>query len=137
MDPLAAGIQLADDSAVVAPASDPDSFVADVAAAVRQFHVEGVICTVGEEMLVLADRGGEIRGASMWLPPRETIETCLDKLRFAQVAELAGVPVATTGQSGAEGVPGPWIVKPRFGRGSRDVYTVDAARRARRGRAGA
>ena len=29
----------------------------------------------------------------------------------------AGLPVPATGLGKAEGVPGPWIVKPRFGRG--------------------
>ena len=39
-----------------------------------------------------------------------------------------GIPMPATGLGSEGGVPGPWIVKPRFGRGSRDVY--DAANAA-------
>jgi len=38
-----------------------------------------------------------------------------------------GVFAPATGLGSAEAVPGPWVVKPRFGRGSRDVYCVDGA----------
>ncbi|HZP27499.1 MAG TPA: ATP-grasp domain-containing protein [Acidimicrobiia bacterium] len=132
-DPLAAGMYLAAEHAAVAPAVEAESFVSDLADAAKRFHVEVVVCTVGEEMLVLSGREHDLAGAALWLAPHDTIVTCLDKWRFARVTGLAGVPVPPTALGDPDGdmltpvheIPGPWIVKPRFGRGSRNVYHVD------------
>jgi carbamoyl-phosphate synthase large subunit len=132
-DPLAAGMFLAPEHAVVAPAVENEAFVTDLADAAKRFHVDVIVCTVGEEMLVLTGRESELAGAAIWLPPHDAVVTCLDKWRFARVAGLAGVPITPTALGDPDGemltpvheIPGPWIVKPRFGRGSRDVYAVD------------
>jgi carbamoyl-phosphate synthase large subunit len=118
-DPLAAGLALADEHAVVAKATD-ETFLPDLRSAIARFGVDTVICTVAEEMLVLADH--EL-GAAIWLPAKAAIATCVDKRAFAAALHAARIPSPATGDE----VPGPWIVKPRFGRGSRDVYAVDSA----------
>ena len=129
-DPLAAGLRLAQERAVVAPPTDPDRFVDELAAVVTRHAVELVVCTVSEEMLVLAGREPEV-GAAMWLPNRRTVVACVDKWRFWKIAEHAGIPAAPSAlgdaavDSIADSLAGPWIVKPRIGRGSLDVYPVD------------
>lgn len=123
-DPLAAGLHLADAHAVVPPATDPDFITALVDVAIR-YDVEVVICTVSEEMAVLAPTGERVGPAALWLPALDAVETCIDKWRFALVAAGHGIPVPASALDGAGAVPGPWIVKPRFGRGSRDVHAVD------------
>ena len=52
-DPLAAGLFLADEHALVALACDPDDLVATLAETVKRFEVDVVVCTVAEEMLAL------------------------------------------------------------------------------------
>lgn len=131
-DPLAAGLQLAARPAVVCRATEPDRFVEELATIVARDSVDVVVSTVSEEMLVLAGREPEL-GAPVWLANRRGVGACVDKWRFWKIAEHARLPVAACmlGDNGVEAVidtlPGPWIVKPRFGRGSRDVYAVDEA----------
>ena len=129
-DPLAAGLFLATEHAVVAPASEPDQLIADLTDTAKRFEVDVAVCTVAEEMLAIAGREHEIK-TNVWVPTPESIEACLDKLHFADLMVDAHVPVPATAlgaclQSTAwDAVPGPWVVKPRSGRGSRDVYAVD------------
>jgi len=129
-DPLAAGLRLAEKRAVVCAAAEPDRFVDELAVVVDLLEVDLIVCTVSEEMLVLAGREPEL-GAPVWLPKRRSVAACVDKWRFWKIAEHARIPVAPSAlgdedvDSIADLVDGPWIVKPRFGRGSRDVYPVD------------
>jgi carbamoyl-phosphate synthase large subunit len=130
-DPLAAGLALAD-HAVLLPYASDERFVPAVVDAVDRHRVEAIIATVAEEMVPL-DVGREWlaeRGAAIWCSPAAAVTRCLDKWRFARAVEDAGLPAPATGlpdgrDDPATVVPGPWVVKPRFGRGSRDVYLVD------------
>jgi carbamoyl-phosphate synthase large subunit len=125
-DPMAAGLALADDHALIVPASD-DAYVDKLCAVATRFGADAVVCTVAEEMLVIAGYEDELAraGASIWLSPRSSILACVDKWEFACAMHEAGIPVPPTSlRAGAGRLPGPWIVKPRFGRGSRDVYAV-------------
>ena len=132
-DPLAAGIFLAHERAVVAPALESERFVDELGEVVTRLGVDAIVCTVGEEMAVLSGGGCAPGGAALWLAPHEAVATCLDKWRLTRVAGLAGVPVPATVLGDPDGemltavheVPGPWVVKPRFGRDAGDVYFVD------------
>jgi carbamoyl-phosphate synthase large subunit len=121
-DPLAAGRFLAD-TAVDVPYAGAPTFADAVVAAIGTHEVDAVVCTVAEEMppLVAAQDRLTAAGAAVWCSPADAVEACIDKQRFAKVAQAAGLPVPASGPNAA----GPWVVKPRFGRGSRDVHLVD------------
>ena len=129
-DPLAAGLRLAARHAVVCRPTNADRFVGELAAIAKTHSVDLIVSTVSEEMLVLAGRE-HLLGAAVWLPRRRAVVACVDKWRFWKIAEHALVPTVPTALGEdevaaiVEQIPGPWIVKPRFGRGSHDVYAVD------------
>jgi carbamoyl-phosphate synthase large subunit len=127
-DPSAVGLRLAHGSGVVPLASDA-GFVPALCELARSADARALVCTVAEEM-VAVQRERELldeAGVATWLPGAEAVTTCLDKWCFAQRCLDAGIAAPPTALGTARGVPGPWIVKPRFGRGSRDVHTADTA----------
>ena len=126
VDPFAVGSQLAHRSAVLPPGDDPQLVPALCELATRT-DADVVCCTVTEEMAALNAALGELQAAGLttWLPTTAALEQCTDKWEFARLLQAAGVLAPPTGLGSGHEIPGPWIVKPRFGRGSRDVYEVD------------
>ncbi|GAY09546.1 ATP-grasp domain-containing protein [Pseudonocardia sp. N23] len=127
-DALAAGLHLAGDSGVVPRADDP-AFVEHLLKLADRTGATTLVCTVAEELpaLVAAVPDLDRAGLRSWLPGAAAVETCVDKWEFATACAAAGIPAPATGLGTAGGVPGPWIVKPRTGRGSRDVHAADDA----------
>ena len=133
-DARSAALDLGDDSGVLPRADDPDYANALVKLAIEH-GANVVVCTVAEEMPALNAAAEELAaaGISLWLPSADAVESCTDKARFAERLLDAGVATPATvhvaelalGVAAHEAVSGPWIVKPRFGRGSRDVYACD------------
>jgi carbamoyl-phosphate synthase large subunit len=127
-DPAAAGLALAD-AGLVIPRAGSRGFV-DVLLAVCTLHgVDALIGTVAEELPALADGADRLAsiGVATWLPDPAAVEVCCDKTAFAARMRAAGVPHPACADevTGISRVPGPWIVKPRTGRGSRGVRALD------------
>ncbi len=125
-DPAAVGLRLADHAGVV-PSGDDEGFVPALADLARRTGATALVATVAEELPELVRRADLLTAAGLahWLPDPASVDRCSDKWTFFETATAAGVPVAATGLGSAEGIPGPWIVKPRQGRGSRHVMAVD------------
>ena len=122
-DPTAVGLRLADESAVVPFFSDP-TYIASLVRAATVANAQALICTVAEEYpaLIAGQPFLEEAHVRMLLPTVEAAQMCTDKWQFAECLRTAGLSSPATGLGTDEGVPGPWVIKPRFGRGSRDVF---------------
>lgn len=127
-DATAVGMHLAAESGLLPRADDPD-FVRQLAKLAHQSGASALVCTVAEEIPPLCAGAALLAeaGLATWLPTADTVQACTDKWRFAHICREYAIPAPATALGTVEGVPGPWIVKPRFGRGSRDVYAIDTA----------
>jgi carbamoylphosphate synthase large subunit len=128
-DGTAAGAALATVGAVV-PRADHVRFVDALVSLAATHGVDALIGTVAEELPALVDGAARLAaaGVATWLPTLDSVELCCDKAAFARTLRGAGVahPATTDTAAGLAGVPGPWIVKPRAGRGSRGVRPLDS-----------
>ncbi|TFV62173.1 ATP-grasp domain-containing protein [Geodermatophilus sp. DF01-2] len=127
-DPAAAGGALAH-VRVTVPRGDHPRFVDALIAVCTDSGVDALVGTVAEELPYLAAGAGRLTaaGVATWLPPVAAVALCCDKAAFARAMAAAGVPHPATATCAAEvaGVPGPWVVKPLAGRGSRGVRLLD------------
>jgi biotin carboxylase len=127
-DSAAAGGALAD-VAVTLPRGDHPRFVEALVGVCTTFGVDALVSTVAEELPHLATGAGLLAaaGVATWLPDAAAVDLCCDKAAFARVMAAAGVPHPATAAHAGEvaGVPGPWVVKPVAGRGSRGVRLLD------------
>lgn len=125
-DESAVGLALAGSRATL-PRGDDPALVERVCELAVQRCAGALISTVTEEMAQLGPGADQLAAAGLrtWLAPPEAIEDCRDKWRFAELLRTAAVAAPRTGLGSADGIPGPWIVKPRFGRGSRCVVIAD------------
>jgi carbamoyl-phosphate synthase large subunit len=127
-DAMAAGGALAS-VAVTVPRGDHPRFVDALVGVATAWGADALVSTVAEELPQLtagADRLASA-GIATWLPALAAVDLCCDKAAFSRRMADAGVPHPATAAHADEvtDVPGPWVVKPRAGRGSRGVRLLD------------
>lgn len=115
--PTAVGIHFRGDLFItgsVVPEATHPLFVDSINELARKHDATAFISTIPEEMMTV---GIEV---PHWFPTSHAVLTCTDKWSFYKAMCDADIPVPETGY-GAFEVRGPWIVKPRFGSGSKNV----------------
>jgi carbamoyl-phosphate synthase large subunit len=120
MDVHAAGLYLADTGYVV-PRADAREFLPALRAICRKEHVDIIIPLVDEELIHMFTLESE--GCTILLPRKEFVTTCLDKYHLMECLNNHGirVPSTTLAREYGDQSSFPAIIKPRRGRGSRDV----------------
>lgn len=120
----AVGLSLAD-SAAVLPRADDAKYLDALLTQAKERSVDAVVFTTVEELKVAAANRGSFAasGLAIWVPELEALELADDKWAFAQALDKWAIPhpASTIDKDGLEDVPGPWVVKPVHGRGSRGV----------------
>jgi carbamoyl-phosphate synthase large subunit len=126
-DPSAVGLRLADQQHVI-PRFDDSHYLAALLRVATLTDVQALVCTVAEEYASLAGAADYLAeaGVRTMMPALSAVDLCVDKWAFAEHMRDSGLPAPATGLASAQGVAGPWVVKPRFGRGSRDVVIAQS-----------
>jgi carbamoyl-phosphate synthase large subunit len=120
MDRGAAGLYVADKGYVI-PAGKSDAFQPAIWQICQREDVRVLIPLVDEELIKVKEL--ENVNLAVLLPRKGFVELCLDKYKLMTALKEAGIPVPSSYVDG--GCPWnmkmPVILKPRVGRGSRDV----------------
>lgn len=93
---------------------------ASLTEACRERGVTQIIPTRDGELAFFARHRETLQkaGISIMVSAPETVDICLDKLRFASFGMEAGLPVIPAHKALSANARGPWVVKERYGAGS-------------------
>ncbi len=119
-DPYAIGLFHADKGYVI-PRGDSSEFISAIREICLKENVKAIIPLVDEELIPSFEL--ENNGIIVILPRKEFVETCLDKFILMQALLKAGIHVPKI-CTRTEDMHFPLIIKPRTGRGSRDIAII-------------
>lgn len=122
-DPEAKPCPIAFDRWFQIPPATSKDFAFKVLALCRRLEIDLFIPSVDEELLPIAQLPEQI-GCEMLLPPERFVARHLDKLTSNQFLHQASLPAPLTVAADEGCMDFPCVVKPRSGRGSRNVAIV-------------
>lgn len=106
----------------VVPRGDDPNFIREILNIIDKEHPDAILSGPEEELLTLSKnkRRIEEKGTLLLCPDYEYVEICADKKKTNEVFERIRVP--TPEIFNHDSAKFPCIIKPRFGRGSSDIY---------------
>jgi len=128
MDKWAAGLRFADKSYIL-PAGNDERFIDCVRDILRKEHVEVFVPLVDEEILKSYQLRDDFPDLIILLPEYEFSKIVLDKWHLIKRLERSSLPCPKTHLvcESYEDLEYPLIVKPRIGRGSRNVMELKSS----------
>ncbi|MCL0059467.1 ATP-grasp domain-containing protein [Dehalococcoidia bacterium] len=121
-NPLSFGLYILKKSYVI-PRGDDPNFITEILKIIDIEQPNAILSGPEEELLILSKNKRKIeeRGTLLLCPDYEYVEICVDKKKTNEVFERIGIPTPEI-FTDIDSVEFPCIIKPRFGRGSSDVY---------------
>lgn len=114
-------------------AGDPEFFAA-LQRLCKELRIDLLVPGVDEELLIIGSRREDLAPAKVMLPQANYVGTMLDKLAMIEALTDVSIPVPKThkGIVSEKELAFPCILKPRTGRGSRNVVVVNTPLEAER-----
>ncbi len=121
-NPISFGLHLLKKSYIV-PRGDDPNFIKGILKIVDKTQPDAILSGPEEELLTLSKNKEiiEERGTLLLCPDYEYVEICTDKRKTNEVFNRIGIPTPEL-FTDADSVKFPCMIKPRFGRGSSDIY---------------
>jgi len=123
-NPLSAGLHLVDKSYVV-PRGDAPGFLEEIIRICEVEKPDAMLSGPEEELLVLSQNKDLFAesGVLLLCPDYDAVKACADKLATYRVLQSYGIPTPEIYHG--DDARFPCIVKPRFGRGGRDIFKAE------------
>ncbi|MBL7196740.1 MAG: ATP-grasp domain-containing protein [Candidatus Omnitrophica bacterium] len=112
------GLYLAHEKFTVPMAKDENRFIEKIIIKVEEHSIDVIFPNVDEELLVFAKNKSDIP-CNIIISPFSTIGICNDKSKIMSALKNI-VPLPSMGN-----ISPPFLIKPRIGRGSKNVYKVE------------
>lgn len=123
-DGYSSGLYLADEKFIIPPAKNEGKFLKELIKKIKKYKIDVVFPNVDEELLIFAKNKPKIP-CEVVISPLSTIEICRDKSRLFNKLENV-VPLPST-----KNISPPFFLKPKIGRGSKNIYKVDSEKELR------
>ncbi|WP_415886882.1 ATP-grasp domain-containing protein [Neptuniibacter sp. QD37_6] len=115
-----------DTRCVKIPFAGDDDFLQELVSVCLKLDIDLLVSAVDEELSFLAENVGLFSGTRMFMPEASFIRMMLDKFQMVEHFKAnALMPITKLLSDHTVDIPFPSILKPRTGRGSRDVFVLD------------